>query len=269
MKTPPIRITKKGLLLFGALLSLVLLLLLEWQKDAIFGTVGPKKQLYSPVTSLVGSLLFLLLLLYASYSGILKPRKTGLQRRLLFLLPCLAVAVNNFPILPFLTGRAYIRGSAGEILFYFFTCLTTALFEELVFRGYVFMILLEKWHATTRAIFLSTVASSAIFGLSHLFNLFMGASPLNTLLQVGYSFLVGGMCAIVLLKTGSLWYAVLLHAIYNFAGGVVPTLGGGTIWDALTVTITVLLALAVAAYLLFTLSKAEPRDAVALLSTTE
>ena len=57
-------------------------------------------------------------------------------------------------------------------------------------------------------------------------------------LQIGYSFLIGGMCAIVLLYTRCIWICVGLHAIYDFCGYLVPTLGDGVIWDPVTVAIT-------------------------------
>ncbi len=235
--------TKNRLLLAGAFLCLSLL-----SAFALWKLWNPilsrqESQIYSLTTSLFGCLLFLFMLLYASYQRILTLSLRRLPRQLLFLLPCFLVAVNNFPILPFLTGRAYITGTGGEVLLYFFVCLGTGLFEEFLFRGYLFMMLLEKRRDSVRGIFEAVLFSSAIFGAFHLVNLFMGADAGATLLQVGYSFLIGGMCAVALLYTGSLWYPVVLHALYNFAGGVVPTLGGGILWDTPTVALTVILTL--------------------------
>ena len=101
--------------------------------------------------------------------------------------------------------------------------------------------------------------SCAVFGLVHLVNIAIGASPGATLLQVGYSFLIGGMCAIVLLKTGSIWYCVLLHTVYDI-GGTILYVGGGKRWDIVTVIITAVIGVAVAVFMLLSLLRIKPED---------
>ena len=108
--------------------------------------------------------------------------------------------------------------------------------------------------------FLALILSSAVFAVVHLVNLFMGAGLGATVLQIGYSFLIGGMCSVVLMKTGSIWHCVLLHAVYNFCGGVVPTLGGGDWWDTPTVILTVVLSVLVTAYVVVMLFRMDPRE---------
>ena len=71
------------------------------------------------------------------------------------------------------------------------------------------------------------------------------------ILQIGYSFLIGAMCSVVLLKTRNIWLCVLLHAVYDFSGTLVPTLGAGTWWDTPTVIFTVILAVATTVYLVW------------------
>ncbi len=249
---------KKRYLLAGMAFCFCLLLSFEVWKITANRTEIQEEPIYSLISSAVASVLFLLLIIYSSYADVLRIGKKKALRHLLFALPCFAVAMNNFPILPFFSGRAYILGEGRGIFVYLLSCLGTGLFEELVFRGYILMVLLEKRKGSVKRLFESVILSSALFGLIHLVNLFAGADPLSTLLQVGYSFLVGGMCAIVLIKTGSIWYSVLLHAIYNFAGGVIPRFGGGTIWDVPTVILTALLSVAVAIYLIVALAKTDP-----------
>ncbi len=244
---------KKQALLAGIILCFCFMLAFEVWKMLAPTEESVEKHMYSLITTVIGSALFLLVIVYSSYSQVLKINVKEAPRHILFALPCILVAVNNFPIIPFFSGKAYISGKGSEILLYFLVCVGTGLFEELVFRGYILMILLEKKKPGVKGVFWAVVGSSALFGLVHLMNIVAGADPLATLLQVGYSFLVGAMCAIVMLKTGSVWYSVLLHAVYNFAGGVIPRFGGGTIWDAPTVAFTAILALSVAIYLVFAL----------------
>ena len=89
------------------------------------------------------------------------------------------------------------------------------------------------------------------------------------MLQIGYSFLIGGMCSVVLLKTGNIWYCVILHAVYNFAGGVVPNCGSGIIWDTPTVILTAVVAVAVAAYVIALLFRIKPCEIYGILNDSE
>ena len=81
-----------------------------------------------------------------------------------------------------------------------------------------------------------------IFSLIHLVNLFDGASPGAVLMQIGYTFLVGGMCAVVLVASKSVWICVAVHAVYNFCGTIVPRLGETQGWDTPTIIVTTVLA---------------------------
>ena len=127
------------------------------------------------------------------------------------------------------------------------------MFEEFAFRGVVFLSILEKRRKNTLDVFISIVLTSAVFAVVHLFNIFGGASPVAVLMQIGYSFLIGGMCSVVLLRTANIWLCVILHATFNFCGYFMPTLGDGTWWDTPTVVITVLLSIVVTAYIVVSL----------------
>ena len=209
------------------------------------------------VMDALGSVVFVCMTVYMGYRvwGIKKPW----LRSLLFGLPALAVAINNAPIIGLATGNAYISDPVGGVLIILAYCLAIGTFEEFAFRGLFFMMILEDRRKSTKQIFWTTAISSAVFGLVHLVNLAVGAGPGATLLQVGYSFLIGGMCAIVLLKTGSIWYCVLLHTVYDI-GGTILYVGGGVRWDVVTVTITAVLGVAVAVFMTVALTRIKPED---------
>ncbi len=200
---------------------------------------------------LFGAIVCIALMWRFSYMHLLVPKKPSIKR-LLIALPFFAIAVNNFPFLSVLMGDASLAGAtAGGYAKYALLCLAVGLFEELAFRGCVFPMALEQTKKIASApwrVLAASVISSAVFGLVHLTNLFAGASVGFVLLQVSYSFLIGGMCSIMLVKTQNVWYCVLCHAIYNFAGGVVPELGSGTLWTVPTVVLTAVVAVAVAVY---------------------
>ncbi len=199
----------------------------------------------------IGAAVFLALLLNEGYR-VLNPFQKPFFRSLLFIIPPLLVVVNNMPILSMILGDAYFVHDAPVYLLWFTAeCLAIGLFEELAFRGVIFLMFAEKRHTTRKGLFWSLILTSAVFGAVHLVNILMGAGIGATILQIGYSFLIGAMCAVVLLKTRNIWICVLLHAIYDFCGTLMPTLGAGTWWDTPTVVFTAVLAVATTAYLVW------------------
>ena len=249
------------------LISVVALIsfLAFWLLQPTFSTDETEQLLWTSLaTRLLGSIVFAALFIDLGYSAFGRFRLSHLA----VLIPCLAVVVNNLPILSLAWGDAVVERT-DLIWLFALDCLLIGIFEELAFRGTLFLFILEKRRGSTKQIFWTTVIASALFGVIHLANLFEGAGVVATLLQVGYSFLIGGMCSIVLLKTGNLLYCILLHAVYDFCGGLLPTLGGGTWWDMPTVIFTAILAVGVCIYLLRVLLRMPAKEADALFLKKE
>lgn len=240
----------------GALLS-VAVFVAVWLADPVFSADPVEQTLWkSVIFRLCGSVVFLFVLLYLGYRVCRIPSRGWLFA----FLPALAVSVNNAPILGLITGQARVDRT-DLLLLFVLDSLLIGIFEELAFRGVLFPSLLEKRRNTKMGIFWTAVISSALFGLIHLANLLEGADVGGTLLQVGYSFLIGGMCAIVLLKTGNLLLCILLHGIYDFGGHLISTLGSGSLWDTPTVILTAVLGVAVTAWMLTLLLRIDPLQA--------
>ena len=199
----------------------------------------------------IGAVVFLALLLNEGYR-VLNPIQKPFWKSMLFIIPPLLVVVNNMPILSMIWGDAYVVHSAPVYWVWFsLECLAIGLFEELAFRGVIFLMFAEKRHTTRKGLFWSLILTSAVFGAVHLANVLMGAGIGGVILQIGYSFLIGAMCSVVLLKTRNIWLCVLLHAVYDFGGKIIPTLFKGTMWDTPTVIVTAVLAVLTAAYLIW------------------
>lgn len=240
----------------GAMVS-ALLFAVVWLLDPIVSADETVQFLFkSSVSRAIGSLVFAFVLAYLGYRVFHAPRRIHAAA----VLPALVIAVNNMPILGLCRGWVWVERVEWVWLFALDTFLI-GLFEELAFRGVLFPYLLENRRDSRKRIFFTTVVCSALFGLVHLVNLLEGAGFGATVLQVGYSFLIGGMCSIVLLKTGNLLYCILLHGIYDFGGGLVPTLGGGDLWDTPTVVLTVILSVIVIVWMLMLLWRVTPEDA--------
>lgn len=256
---------RRDSVLRGCALASILLFVAVWLIDPVFSADETVQRLgKSTVSRTMGSLVFVFVLAYLGFHVWYRPRWNHLAA----VLPALVIAVNNFPILGLLRGWVWVERWEWMWLFAL-DCLMIGLFEELAFRGVLLPSLLERRCGDRRQIFFTTVISSAVFGLVHLVNLVEGAGFGATVLQVGYSFLIGGMCAIVLLKTGNLIYCILLHAIYDFGGGLISTLGDGRLWDIPTVILTVVVSLIVVAWMLYLLWTVTPADAARLYQPKE
>ena len=232
-------------------ISLPILLWLEIAKPTLSKDPVLAPLMTMTFTRALGAAVFLALLLHEGYR-VMNPLQEPFWASLAFSIPPILVVVNNAPFLSLYLGDAYLIHSAPVYLVWFgLECLAIGLFEELAFRGVIFLMFAERRHATRKGLFWSLVLTSAVFGAVHLVNVLMGAGVGGVILQIGYSFLIGAMCSVVLLKTRNVWLCVLLHAVYDFCGNLLPTLGGGTWWDTPTVVFTAVLAVATTAYLVW------------------
>lgn len=248
----------KTVLLCIAALLFAALLAFEIFGNQLFKGFSYPELVYSVATRAVGGVACLIFIFIFLSSDMFAIRIS--MKNIAVFLPCMAVAINNFPFIPFFCGEAYLNYEAKHILLYALMCLCIGFFEEMAFRGCIFTVLLGRRGKRFTDVFWAIVLSSAIFGAVHAVNILAGASPSAVLLQIGYSFLIGGMCSVVLIKTSSIWYCVILHATYNFAGGVVPECGGGTLWTVPEIVLTAVIAVAVAAYVIYLLIGIKPSD---------
>lgn len=200
---------------------------------------------------------------------IVKERKGlfGRMEKRVYMLPCLLVAINNFPFSAVLRGKCAFASVGGEeVVLFLFYCLLVGLFEECVFRGILFPALLDRLPNNKKGLCYAFFLSSIIFGLFHLFNLLGGAGVGDTLLQVGYSTLIGGLCAFALMKTKNILCPSAIHALYNCCGLLLDDsigLGNGVVFDLPTVLITIAIGFSVGVFVLYALfrySEEERKD---------
>ena len=219
--------------------------------ERIFGAVDdPDIKLLTDmtVTRALGGVVFFTIVLYLGYR-VNNPFVKPFWKSLLFTLPAFAVVINNLPIYPLMSSMATVTDHWSKILLLVAECFCIGFFEEYCFRGMVFLGFLEKRRDSVKGRFLAIIFTSAVFGAVHAVNLFLGASPVAVLMQIGYSFLIGAMCSVVLIKTANLWMCVILHGVFDFCGALVPTCGKGIIWEPFTITVTVVIAVAVTVYM--------------------
>lgn len=108
-----------------------------------------------------------------------------------------------------LWGGIKIDNSLSEIIFYMVSMLFVGFLEEIIFRGFLFK-MLEK-----DSLNVAILVSSLTFGVGHIINLFTGADPFFTILQIIYATATGYLFAIIVVKGKSLWPCIITHSIVN------------------------------------------------------
>ena len=90
-------------------------------------------------------------------------------------------------------------------------------FEEYVFRGLFLKLAFQDGIRSSKQVLGVVLLSALSFGLAHLGNL-LTHQPLNsTLFQVYYATAIGIFYAAIYLRTGSLWWTIVLHCLIDFA----------------------------------------------------
>jgi membrane protease YdiL (CAAX protease family) len=112
----------------------------------------------------------------------------------------LLVGAHQLRVLPSAPG-SWVGAAAGLLA----KLAPAAMVEELIFRGYPFLVLREAAGPAT-----ALGATSVLFGLAHLQN------PGATVVSIGMVVLAGFFLGGVLLVTGSLWAAFAAHLAWNW-----------------------------------------------------
>ena len=175
-------------------------------------------------------------------------------KALLWALPCFVVAFVNFPYVAIIQGTASIVRTdlIGLYILYVFSI---ALLEELIFRGTLLIVVSDYFKRKQHGVFFVTLICSLVFSLFHLTNLFEGASIGSTLLQCLYTFLIGAMLMVTILKTRNIWLCILIHTIFDFGGLLIIHIGKGNPWDTAFWIMTIVGGVLCAGHIIYTLIK--------------
>lgn len=192
------------------------------------------------------------IILYQKGYPVFHLKKAHKKIALLLFIPALLISINNFPISAYLNDRVNFNGSIGILFVFVIESFSVGLFEEVLFRYIILVLILQQLKTTKYNLFVSVLLSAFIFGLIHIVNIFNGADALQILQQMGYSFLMGMLWAIVFIKTKNIWFPIVLHASYNYFGLVLFRFGNvQNRFDLITIIITVGLAVFAIAYYIY------------------
>jgi CAAX amino terminal protease family. len=128
--------------------------------------------------------------------------------------------------------------------------LSTGFVEELVCRGFVLTVMLDKYGSTKKGCYKAVLLSSLLFGLVHMLNFVTGR---GTLIQVGsqavYAIFFGVYFAAIFIRCNSLWPVIITHALFDFFGSVQEiavgakfdnTMSGNVTWQSALISIALM-----------------------------
>ncbi len=117
----------------------------------------------------------------------------------LLFLPIVVVVISGFK-----------SASSSTVIWFALYTLMVGFAEEGLLRGVVLRAMLPS--GVTRAV----LVSSLIFGLAHLINIWQGHSASTVIIQIIYVTLLGIGFAGARLYTGTIWPAIVIHALIDF-----------------------------------------------------
>ena len=122
---------------------------------------------------------------------------------------CLGVVLQSFTILIIYLNKGFTVVSVNSILFILPSltmAFTSAIFEEILFRGIIFRITEEKLGS-----YWALLISAIIFGAMHL------ANPHSTVVAaLGLAIQAGLLLAAAYIFTRNLWFPIAIHFAWNF-----------------------------------------------------
>lgn len=241
-----------ALLLIGVGLSLYFF---EYRQNMIVQDPATNFLLKNIITRLALTALFVWMLYSRGDIEFLFFRGTFL-RDLIWCIPCFLVALANFPYSALFNGTLQIV-RMDLLALYVLYVTAIALLEEFVFRGLAVSLLYGYFRNKPFPCLMTTIVVSAFFSLTHLANLFYGASIGSVLLQIGYSFLIGAMLTVVMFKTRNIWICVIVHALFNFGGLLTESIAVGGPWDLVFWIVTAACGILCATHIIIALVKLE------------
>ena len=154
----------------------------------VFGTIGTLKH---PMKGFIGSLLSGAWILIVAALGVCVTANTQFQ------------------------AGGHLKG-IPEIICYALLMLMVGYSEELLMRGTVTKLLIDRYGTKGKGMWISILGGSVIFGLWHVGNILYGQSVDATLQQVVATIMLGFILNAVYVKRGNLYGVMLLHAVLDF-----------------------------------------------------
>lgn len=167
----------------------------------------------------------LLMLKAVGKADVLFRRGCGIGKGLLIgIIPILISVISGAGSLMAFSGKRILQPFLF-VVFFVFSVFLVGIAEELLFRGFIATLLIEKFGTGKRGIWSSAVISAVLFGFAHLSNLF-SSSLAGVLIQIVAAAAGGLLLTAVYFRSGSILAVAIMHGLTDLAGGLISGLYG-------------------------------------------
>ncbi len=211
---------KKYPILFSLLLLLIIVIINRIPLNNFIADFGLNKFNSDAIKIITFNCIVIIGVIYILFSNkipISYIDKIGL-RNIIYYLPLIIYLLVFSGGLSNFLDYSFISSNYLKISLYSFKILTSAFLEEILFRGLILGLLLNKYNRTNNGILKSVVISGLLFGSIHIINLWTISDTTfqGVLNQVYAASCLGIMYGAVYLKTRSIIILSILHFFSNF-----------------------------------------------------
>lgn len=189
--------------LIFSLLILLLLLFVNAAGVAVAQQIGLPPQTFNLYTEVALVVVLVILVSAMRWWREIGFRKVDSSRTYGYFLPSLALVVGS------LSFGVYITNPRALLVFAVIAA-ASGFVEEVIFRGLMLRAFLP------RGVWTAVMVPAVIFALSHAANVFAGADPLVTGMQILYALAIAFCFGAIAVKTRVIWPLVIAHALGNF-----------------------------------------------------
>lgn len=215
------RFSQRSPFLFSLAVMVVVVSLMEIHLEPLFrGFLNEQSASYLSGILTQGTACVLMVVLLAKLgemrsAGFIRPKE---WKKVWLVWPMLVIAVLNGSSL-FMGEIQLNTSNLVTLILYFILFLSVGLVEEILLRGIVLNVLLQKWGTSHRGVYRAVFVSSLIFGMLHILNLLTGRYELlPTLTQIGFAFFFGVFFGACFIRTKAIWPLIVMHAFFDMCG---------------------------------------------------
>lgn len=188
------------------------------------------------VGELIGGIYALVVLLLFGYGKTLKEKGAGFVR---------AFYIGGFMVgycFYVLAAQCYLQAMTPDkhleplvnILMFIATMFLIGWTEELIFRGTILNLFLERFSKTKKGILGAIILSGVVFGGIHMFNIFSGVSVPSAIIQSINAAVLGILFGAIYVRSGNIWVVIAAHAVTDLAALLGSGFfGSGTVVDGI------------------------------------
>ena len=208
-------IIKKHTIFYAIVFGIVGISFLNY--SSLVGAVWELENGPHMIVELLACIFLFILIKLGRKTNMLKSKMVPFKEAFMVSLPFFSILAIVFVSQFFMNYKMYEFNDAIEIICFILGYLLVGIFEDVLVRGLVLNIMLDKYGNNKRGIWLSIIISSLIFGCAHFLNLTTGAEFNGVLIQVIAASGIGIYLAAIYLRTNSVWYVALLHGLWDIA----------------------------------------------------